>query len=170
MSLILIGFKGVGKSYFGKKCAEVLKVDFYDTDQEIEKYFFVQEKKKMTCRHIYELFGEEIFRKRETQAIQKLNYQKKCVIAFGGGSLENIQSFEDIKKMATVVYLRLDKEVLWEKLKDNKPVFLKDKKTFEDLLKKRSTQYETWADHTINITHLEKNDIIKELTRIFYGQ
>ena len=55
----LIGMMGTGKSKFGRQIANILKFNFYDVDQMIEKEF------KMTIKELFKKNGEVFFRKIE---------------------------------------------------------------------------------------------------------
>ena len=55
----LIGMMGTGKSKFGRQIANILKFNFYDVDNMIEKEF------KMTIKEIFQKYGEVFFRKIE---------------------------------------------------------------------------------------------------------
>ncbi len=79
MNIVLIGFRGTGKSTVGKLLANRLKRDFIDTDEYIEKTT------GKTIKDIFEKEGEEGFRKTEAETITKLSKMKNKIIAAGGG-------------------------------------------------------------------------------------
>ena len=69
-NIFFVGLMGAGKTTIGKLLAKKLKKTFYDTDHEIEKKLGVK------VSVIFELEGEEGFRKRETQMIDELTNKK----------------------------------------------------------------------------------------------
>ena len=62
-NLVLIGMMGSGKSTVGAQLAHKLKLEFIDTDKEIEKL------EKKTIKKIFEISGEEYFRKIEEKVV-----------------------------------------------------------------------------------------------------
>ena len=91
-NLVLIGMMGSGKSTVGGELAQKLKLGFIDTDKEIEKL------EKKTIQKIFDINGEDYFRKIEEKIVlDKLNLSKK-IIALGGGSYLNNEVRKHSKK------------------------------------------------------------------------
>ena len=67
MNVILIGFRGSGKSTIGKAISERLGREFIDCDEWIEKHT------ELTIKEIFEKHGESHFRTLESQAIGELS-------------------------------------------------------------------------------------------------
>ena len=63
MNVVLIGFRGAGKSTIGKALSERLGREFIDCDAWIEKHT------GLTIKEIFEKHGESHFRTLESQAI-----------------------------------------------------------------------------------------------------
>ena len=68
-NLILLGMMGVGKTTIGKILAKKLKLEFIDTDANIEK------ENSMSINDIFEQKGEKFFRTEEERIV--LKYLKK---------------------------------------------------------------------------------------------
>src|SRR4051794_19873815 len=81
MSVVLIGYRGAGKTTIGRKLADRLWQTFVDTDEKI-----VQKAGK-SIKDIFAEQGEPAFRDLEEQAIKEVSLLKEHVIAVGGGSL-----------------------------------------------------------------------------------
>jgi shikimate kinase len=79
--------------------AKKLKKTFYDTDHEIEKKLGVK------VSVIFELEGEEGFRKRETQMIDELTSKKDIILATGGGAVLSEANRRLLKERGKVIYL-----------------------------------------------------------------
>ena len=90
---------GAGKTTIGKLLAKKLKKTFYDTDHEIEKKLGVK------VSVIFELEGEEGFRKRETQMIDELTNKKDIILATGGGAVLSEENRRLLKERGKVIYL-----------------------------------------------------------------
>ena len=79
-SIFLIGMMASGKTTIGKRLAERLGWEFFDTDREIETNCGVP------ISYIFEKEGESGFRARETQTLAELTTRDGVVIATGGGA------------------------------------------------------------------------------------
>ena len=65
-NIVLIGPMGSGKTTVGRRLAENLQLDFHDADHEII------DKTGVSIDHIFDVEGEEGFRKRETDVLKEL--------------------------------------------------------------------------------------------------
>ena len=66
VNLYIVGFMGTGKSTIGQELANLMKMDFFDSDHEIKRTTGVD------IPLIFEIEGETGFRKRETKIISEL--------------------------------------------------------------------------------------------------
>ena len=80
-NIFLVGPMGVGKTTIGSHLARKLKYDFVDSDTEIEK------RTGASISLIFDIEGEEGFRKREAQMIDELTQRRHIVLSTGGGSV-----------------------------------------------------------------------------------
>ena len=78
-NIFLVGPMGAGKSTVGRQLAKSLNMEFVDCDREIE------ERTGVTIAIIFEVEGEEGFRKRERAMIEQLTERDGIVLATGGG-------------------------------------------------------------------------------------
>lgn len=100
-NIFLVGPMGAGKSSVGKYLASQLKMDFYDTDEEIEK------RTGADIGWIFDLEGEEGFRKREEAVVGELTGLSNIVLATGGGTVISEISRELLRKNGVIVYLEV---------------------------------------------------------------
>jgi shikimate kinase len=107
MNLILFGFKGSGKTHFGKLLAHKLGRPFIDTDDLIVEIFG---QKELTVRQVYQKVGETEYRVLEAEVIRRLNGVQKSVIALGAGAILNHR--ELVEKLGTLIYLETSLETL----------------------------------------------------------
>lgn len=145
-NIFLIGPMGAGKSTIGKYLAKELKLEFYDTDQEIEKRTGVE------IAWIYDVEGESGFRRRETQIIRELVEIPNIVLATGGGAIDTAENRTILAARGTVIYLDASLEQQLQRLeKDTKrPVLQQEgelKQILLDLQKKRDPLYREIADY-----------------------
>jgi shikimate kinase len=106
--LALIGPSGSGKSSIGKRLSGILNWDFLDTDREIERI------SGKTVAQIFELDGEEDFRRKESELLDELasSGRKNLVLSTGGGFPIFGNNWERLEDLATIVYLTAPLEVL----------------------------------------------------------
>lgn len=90
---------GAGKSAVGKQLARALKLDFEDSDNEIERRTGVD------IPFIFEKEGEAGFRKREASVIADLTERRDLVLATGGGVIGDPENRRRLGARGRVVYL-----------------------------------------------------------------
>lgn len=98
--LFLIGMMGAGKSTVGRLLARRSGFDFIDCDRELEA------RSGVTIATIFELEGEEGFRRREAALIDELTQRPLTVLATGGGAVVNAENRRHLNERGLVIYLR----------------------------------------------------------------
>lgn len=110
---VVIGMPGAGKTRVGREAAQMLNVDFTDTDIEIEKEV------GMKIPRYFEQYGEQAFRKLESRTVIDLLESCDGLLALGGGAPMNVQTQEAlvdyIADGGKVVYLEADKHEAMER-------------------------------------------------------
>lgn len=143
-NIFLIGPMGAGKSTIGRKLAKKLKLQFFDSDQEIEN------RTGARIPLIFEIEGEQGFRTRESDIIDELTKYSDIVLATGGGAVLDSANRRKLKERGVVVYLRADiKQLLKRTSRDTKRPLLNTgdrKKKMQELMKERASIYEKAAD------------------------
>lgn len=110
-SLFLVGMMGAGKTTVGRQLARRLGLDFVDADRELE------ERLGVTIPTIFELEGEEGFRRRESALIEELTERRNLVLATGGGAVLRQSNREVLAARGLVVYLHANLADLWQRLR-----------------------------------------------------
>ena len=150
---------GSGKTTIGKKLSREMKMEFIDTDIEIEK------KVGKTISEIFEKDGEKIFRKTESQVIQQVSQLDGYVIATGGGAVLNPINMQYLNRNGVIFFLNASNGILLNRVKNqNYRPLLKSKnkeKTIEELIQKRLPFY-LLADHVIN-AEKTVNEVIQKI-------
>ena len=112
-SIFLCGFMGCGKSTAGKLLADKLGCDFTDMDDYIVK------KQGMTIPQMFAEKGEDFFRRAETDAVRELS-EKSGIIACGGGAMLKKVNAEIANGAGCVVYIDVDFETCYNRIKGGK--------------------------------------------------
>ncbi len=129
MSLtFLIGFMGCGKTTHGRKLASFLNIDFVDLDE-------VFEHRNGTISEYFNVFGEEKFRRAESDLLKNTPYPENAVVSTGGGLPCFFDNLNWMKANGTVIYLQVPPGVIAARLSDAKNERpLLQHKTGEELL------------------------------------
>jgi len=166
--LVIIGFKGCGKSLIGKLLAESLGLEFTDTDSLVEKLHFEREGKRLSFREIFKKRGKKYFAALEKEAVEKALAYPSCVVSLGGGSLWQA-SLDDIAEKATFIHLIVAKDVLYERIEQNGlPAFFDKadpRRFFENLLAEREPVYARFANITIDNTNKTPYETVRDIMR-----
>lgn len=113
-NLFFIGFMGAGKTTIGRTVARHLGRPFFDTDHEIESRCGVR------ITTIFELEGEEGFRRRETRVLDDLSRRSGIVLATGGGIVTRPENREMLRTRGHVIYLDAALPELWRRVRRNR--------------------------------------------------
>lgn len=147
-NIFLVGPMGAGKSTIGRHLADELHLEFYDSDQEIEK------RTGADISWIFDLEGEDGFREREENVINDLTDKQGIVLATGGGSVVNKAVRNRLSARGIVVYLQttIDKQVARTQRDKRRPLLQNDdpEQVLRDLAETRNPMYEEVADYVVD--------------------
>ncbi len=152
MNIVLIGYRGTGKSTVAKILGQQLERRVVSTDTEIVK------EAGQSIPQIVEKFGWDHFRALETQMCQKLQGQTPLVIDTGGGLILKEENVKILKANGTFFWLTAEVSTIVKRISgDTQRPSLSGTKTFveeiEDILKERTPKYQAAADHVIPTDH-----------------
>lgn len=147
-NIFLIGPMGAGKSTIGRQLSQQLHMEFYDSDQEIEK------RTGADINWVFDLEGESGFRKREQKVIHELTQKHGIVLATGGGSVKFKDNRNVLSSRGIVIYLEttIDKQLLRTKRDKTRPLLQfhdSNRLILENLASERNVLYEEIADITV---------------------
>lgn len=147
-NIFLIGPMGAGKSTIGRHLADELHLEFFDSDNEIEK------RSGADIAWIFDLEGEDGFRDREENVINDLTDKQGIVLATGGGSVINKNVRNRLSARGIVVYLQttIDKQVARTQRDKRRPLLQKDdpELVLRKLAEERNPMYEEAADYIVD--------------------
>jgi shikimate kinase len=170
MSVVLIGYRGSGKTTVGRLLAERLGKSFVDCDDLIVK------QAGKSVREIFAEGGEETFRKLEASAVAKLAKRKDAVIALGGGAMmreENRRTMTDAEHQ--IVYLRCEPAELLRRIQtdpatsDNRPALTNLDGGIEEiqsLLSGREPIYKANMSVELDVTNLTPAQVVERLVKV----
>ncbi len=148
--IFLIGPMGAGKTTLGQQLARALKLPFLDSDRVIE------ERTGADIPLIFELEGEEGFRRREAKIIDELTQRDELVLATGGGAVLREENRRRLRERGLVIYLHAPLEQLLERTRRdrNRPLLQTEdpEARLRQLLEERGPLYRETA-HLIAETH-----------------
>jgi shikimate kinase len=164
MNIFIVGPMGSGKTTVGKIVANELFLDFYDTDATIE------EKTGVSIDWIFDIEGEQGFRKRETLVLKDLVASNSIVLATGGGIIIESENRELLASRGTVFYLHTPLETQINRTsKDKDRPLLKGQdpaKVLAELQESRQAFYEEVADHIINTENKSGSDVANDIVKL----
>jgi shikimate kinase len=144
LSIFLVGMMGAGKSTVGVRLARRLDRAFLDVDRELESRLGVD------IPTVFDLEGEEGFRRRESLLIQELTLMEGLVLATGGGAVLLPVNRQVLAARGLVVYLRATPSDLWQRLRRDRhrPLLKSDnpRQRIFDLVEQRDPLYLEIAD------------------------
>ena len=162
-NLVFLGMMGSGKSSIGLQIAKKLKLNFIDIDNEIEKEL------NLSISKIFEIKGENFFRKFEEKITLKKLKLNSVVISLGGGAFTNKNVRHEVLKNHISFWLNSDYEILLSRIRNSKKrplAFNSSEDDLIDLIKKRSNTYSK-ALYEIKCDNLSKNEIVKKVLKIY---
>ena len=147
-NIFLVGLMGSGKTTVGRLLAKKLGMRFVDSDQEIEA------RTGATVSWIFEIEGEESFRRREVETINELTSQNGVVLATGGGAVVHPENRKNLKARGTVIYLRATVHNILQRTMHDKtrPLLQTEnrRQKIEELARQREKFYSEVADIVID--------------------
>ncbi len=172
MNIVLIGFRGTGKSTVGKLLAKRLEMGFIDSDK------YIESSTGKTIKSIFEEDGEGGFRKIEADTISELSKEDNKIISTGGGAVLNEENVRNLRNNGSLVLLEATPEIIHNRIaQDEKTIqqrpSLTDKDPLDEirhLIEKRKHAYKNAADYTINTSYVSCEDIVSKIITIIEKQ
>lgn len=110
LMLILIGYRGTGKTTLAEPLAARLGWTAVDADVELER------RAGRTIKQIFDDGGEPEFRRIERETLVELLTKDRLVIAAGGGAILNAETRRDFKAAGPVVWLKASADTIEQRL------------------------------------------------------
>ena len=162
-NIFLVGPMGAGKSTIGRQLAANLRMEFEDSDQEIQR------RTGVAIPVIFEYEGESGFRVRESKVIDELTREEGIVLATGGGAVLDPENRRYLASRGFVVYLHCSPEQQYERTsKDrNRPLLQTDDPLarLRQLMVERDPLYRQTADLVVSTEKRSAAAVSREISR-----
>jgi shikimate kinase len=160
MNIVLIGYRGTGKSTVARLLASRLERELVSTDAEIVK------RVQRTIPEIIVQEGWEHFRDVGSEICREIAGRDQLIIDTGGGAILRAQNTEALKKNGTVFWLTASVETIVKRIgADNQRPSLTGTKSFvdeiQDVLRERIPKYQAAADHVIATDARSINQLVE---------
>lgn len=167
MKIVLIGYRGTGKSTIARLLAARLECSWADADDEIERLA------GCSIKEIFAAEGEAGFRDRETKVVQQLMAGSDTVVALGGGAVlreENRQTLQ----AGLVIWLTATAETIWRRVNDDPATGSRrpnlttagGQQEIEDLLRERESIYRACAQHMLDTERKTAEELVDEVVKL----
>ena len=158
---------GSGKSTVGKIISDELFLSFFDTDAEIE------DRTGASIDWIFDLEGENGFRKRESVILKEMVEKNSIVLSTGGGIILSEKNRDLLSSRGTVFYLETPINVQVERTSKDKDRPLLKNGDPETILKElhdsRQKLYEDVSDHVVMTGDKSSQDVAAEIIELIKG-
>jgi shikimate kinase len=168
MNVVLIGFRGSGKSTVGRALAERLGREFIDCDDVLEK------RAGISIREIFEKMGESHFRTLESQIIGEVSALDGKVVATGGGAALKYQNMQVFKRNGgRIFFLEVGPETAFRRIqadassRTRRPALTDQDPMTEvkEQIEFRRPYYVNGADVVVAADGKSVEDLVKEILR-----
>ncbi len=166
MNIVLIGYRGTGKSEVGAILAGRLKMTYIGMDEQIVR------QAGMSIPEIVETYGWQKFRDMESEVARDLSGQDNIIIDTGGGVIERPENIINIQKNSCVFWLKASVKTIVERIEDStqRPA-LTDGKTFiqevAEVLGQRIPKYKTAARYEIDTDILTPEQVADRIIQLY---
>jgi shikimate kinase len=168
MNIVLIGYRGAGKSVVGKQLASRLGMKFVDTDS------FLEERHQKRISDIVTSQGWDHFRNLEKRLIQEVSIQDHLVIAPGGGAVLDVNNIIALRRKGFIIWLKAEPEVLLKRIGEDQHTApqrppLTEKGPLEEIkevLAYRNPFYEWASGAQLDTTALDVETVVEKILSI----
>ena len=165
MNVVLIGYRGTGKTVVGKIVARRLGMQYMGMDAEIVKTA------GLPIPQIVETYGWQTFRDMESEKAHELGERDHIIIDTGGGIVERSENIATLQRNALIFWLKASVDTIVSRIQDDtaRPA-LTHGKTFideiEEVLAQRISKYKIAAQYEIDTDRLTPEEVAERIIEI----
>lgn len=168
MNLVLIGYRGTGKSTVARLLAEKLGMEVVSLDEEIVR---------QAGRPIPEIVAEHgwpHFRDLESKITERFSTRDNIIIDAGGGVILREENVKNLRRSGKLFWLRASVPVIVARIEGGteRPALTAGKSFTEevaDVLHERTPLYEAAAHHRIDTDLVSPEQVAAEVARLYRG-
>ncbi len=162
MNIVLIGYRGTGKSHVGRVLAERLSFPYVSTDRAIVS------RAGMSIPEIVQLYGWPGFRDREALEVMEISGWDNIIIDCGGGVVERPDNIDALRENGCLFWLKASVPTIVKRIEGgtSRPALTAGKSFTEEVaevLERRTPLYRTSAMHEIETDEETPDDIATEI-------
>ncbi|MBT0663029.1 shikimate kinase [Geobacter pelophilus] len=162
MNIVLIGYRGTGKSEVGGILAKRLNMQCLSMDKEIVQ------RAGMSVSELVNKHGWPGFRDRESAVAADLALIDNLIIDTGGGVIERPENIENLKKNASIFWLKASVTTIVSRIQNctDRPSLTGGKTFTEEIaevLDRRTPLYKKSADHEIDTDDLTPVQVAEKI-------
>ncbi len=168
MNVVLVGYRGTGKSAVARQLADALELTVVTLDQEIERLA------GQPIPQIVQQMGWPGFRDLEEQVVRTFAAGDGQVLDCGGGVIEREANFDTLRSAGTVVWLQASTQTIVRRIAgDTQRPSLTGTKSFTDevseVLARRTPLYQRIAHLQVDTDDLTVSQVAAEILRQLAG-
>jgi len=165
MNIVLIGYRGTGKSVVGELLAQKLNMETISMDAEIVK------KAGMSIPEFVEQNGWPKFRDLETEVARELAERDNIIVDCGGGVIERPENIPALSTNGAIFWLQASVDIIVSRIADSteRPSLVEGKTFTEEVaevLDRRTSLYSEAAQHTINTDDMTPEQVADSILAI----
>lgn len=162
MNIVLIGYRGTGKSAVARLLSERLQWGLIATDQEIVA------ETGMSIPEMVEAHGWDYFRDLEARIVARVAALDQVVIDTGGGVILRDENVELLRKNGTIIWLKADPETISTRIRDDtqRPSLTGNKsflEEIEEVLQERAPKYKEAAEVEVDTGSESPESIVQRI-------
>lgn len=171
MNIVLIGYRGCGKTTVGRLLADALAMRLVDTDQRV-----IRDCGSMSLKLIWQTLGESQFRRIEARVLRQLLDGDNQVLSLGGGAVIDPQGRQIVAqaRRALRIYLQCDADELARRIaadasRADRPstgTIANNLQRITEQLAVRQPIYLSVADRVVNVTRQSPAQVAQQIQQI----
>ena len=168
MNVVLVGYRGTGKSVVAQQLAARLGLKVVSLDEEIQR------KGGQSIPEIVQERGWPGFRDLEEDIVRTFAVRDGQVIDCGGGVIEREANFDTLRAAGPVVWLKASPQTILARISgDDQRPSLTGTKSFTDeiveVLQRRTPLYQRIAHHTVDTDARTIEEVTSEVCKLVAG-
>ncbi|MDB5331284.1 MAG: aroK [Phycisphaerales bacterium] len=170
MGIVLIGYRGSGKSTVGRKLADRLWQECVEIDD------LIVNRAGKTIKEIFEQDGEPAFRAMESDVLKEVGKREEAVISLGGGALDREENRTALQQAGhKVIYLKCEPSELLRRIQaDPQSASARPNLTslgggiaeIEAVLARREPIWRSAMTAELDVTHLTPEEAVVYIVRL----